>query len=131
MFKFSGNMHRTQHNPARDVRSPSPAGLRQAVRLLRGADEENQRRFFMAKPQTSYQKTSSEPPAESCFISMMQKIFKIYWLPQAIGLKNSKVIGLGNRVFASTANGASVSNGQPTRRRMLKLWIITDERKEI
>jgi hypothetical protein len=32
--------------------------------------------------------------------------------------------------FVSMNNGESVSNGQVTRRKMLRLWITTDERRK-
>jgi hypothetical protein len=49
--------------------------------------------------------------------------------PPGIGLKSSKGIGLGSIASALMTNGEFVSNGQAARRKMLRLWTTTDERK--
>jgi hypothetical protein len=41
--------------------------------------------------------------------------------PPEIGLKNLKVAGRGSIASASMTNGAFVSNGQATRRKMLRI----------
>ena len=79
------------------------------------------RKSFLAKLLPNCQKIFSVPLAESCFIWMMQKIYKIYLLLQEIDLRNLRATRLVNTVSVLTINGEFVSNGRITKRKMLRL----------